>query len=149
MRGKARTKGTPKILDILYKQGKWYASVVFDCQPEREQNNLTGAISLDWGVETFATLAHDDGEYTFIHNECHLRNELSKLKQLQRDLCRKKRGSRNWQRLKKQVAALHGKIARKRHEFLYQTSAKLAKQNSLIAVEKLNIKGMTAPVEYN
>lgn len=143
MRGKARTQGMPKTLDIMYKQGKWYASVVFDCQPEREQNKLTGAIGLDWGVETFATLAHDDGKYTAIHNERHLRNELAKLKQLQCDLSSKKRGSRNWQKLKKQLAALHGKIARKRHEFLHQTSAKLAKENSLIAVEKLNIKCMT------
>ena len=63
---------------------------------------------------------------------------------MQRDLSRKKRGSRNCQRLKKKLAALHSKIARKRHEFLHQTSAKLVKENSLIAVEKLNVKGMTA-----
>ena len=97
MRGKARTQGIPKMLDIMYKQGKWYASVVFDCQPKRKQEEITGAIGLDWGVEIFATLAHDSGEYTAIHNERHLRNELAKLKQLQRDLSRKKRGSRNWQ----------------------------------------------------
>ena len=144
MRGKARTQGNPKTLNIMYKQGKWYASVVFDCQPEREQDKITGAMGLDWGVETFATLAHDSGEYTAIHNERHLRNELAKLKRLQRDLSRKKRGSRNWEKLKKQLAVLHGKIARKRHEFLHQTSAKLVKENSLIAVEKLNVKGMTA-----
>ena len=144
MRGKARTQGTPKTLDIMYKQGKWYASIVFDCQSKRKQENITGAIGLDRGVETFATMAHDSGKYTAIHNERHLRKELTKLKQLQCDLSRKKRGSRNWQRLKKQLAALYGKIARKRHEFLHQTSAKLVKENSLIAVEKLNIKGMTA-----
>lgn len=144
MRGKARTQGIPKTLDIMYKQGKWYASVVFECNPQRKQDNVTGAIGLDWGVETFATLAHNDGKYTAIHNERHLRNELAKLKQLQRDLSRKKRGSRNWQKLKKKLAALHSKIARKRHEFLHQTSAKLVKENSLIAVEKLCIKNMTA-----
>jgi len=144
MRGKARTQGKPKTLDILYKQGKWYASVVFECSPEREQIPITGAIGLDWGVETFATLAHDSGDYTAIHNERHLRCELTKLKQLQRDLSRKKRGSRNWQKAKKKIAALHSKIARKRHEFLHQNSAKFAKENSLIAVEKLNVKNMTA-----
>ncbi len=129
----SRTQGTSKTLDIMYKQGKWYASVVFDCEPKRKQEEIMGFIGLDWGVETFAALAHDSGEYTAIHNECHLRNELAKLKQLQRDLSRKK-----------QLAVLHGKIARKRHEFLHQTSAKLVKENSLIAVEKLNVKGMTA-----
>ncbi len=161
IRGKARTPGEPKTLDILYRQGKWYASVVFECTPEREKNTRTGAIGLDWGVETFATLAHDDGEYTAIHNECHLRNELTKLKRLQRDLSRNKRGSRNWQKSKKKLAALHSKITRasvvgvgtshtnedstaKRHDFLHQTSTRIVKENSMIAVEKLNIKGMTA-----
>jgi len=95
-------------------------------------------------VETFATLAHDNDEYTAIENERHMRLELDRLKQLQRDCSRKKRGSRNWSKAKQKVAALHVKIARKRHEFLHQTSARIVKENSLIAVEKLSIKGMTA-----
>lgn len=144
MRGKGRTQGIPKTLDILYKQGKWYASVVFECEPQRKQDKITGAIGLDWGVETFATLAHDSGEYSSIENERHLRCELDKLKQLQQNMARKKRGSRNWQKLKKQVAALHAKIARKRHEFLHQTTAEVVKHKALIAVEKLNTKPMTA-----
>ncbi len=144
MRGKARTPGPPKTLDIVYKQGKWYASVVFECEPERKQNAITRAIGLDWGVETFATLAHDNDEYTAIENERHMLLELDRLKQLQRDCSRKKRGSRNWSKAKQKIAALHAKIARKRHEFLHQTSARIVKENSLIAVEKLSIKGMTA-----
>jgi len=144
MRGKARTPGKPKTLDILYKQGKWYASVVFECEPERKQNAMTGAVGLDWGVETFATLAHDGNDYTAIENERHLRSALNQLKGLQRDLSRKKRDSRNWSKAKKRVTALHSKIARKRHEFLHQTSTKIVRENSLIAVEKLSIKGMTA-----
>lgn len=145
MRGKARTQGKPKTLDIVYKQGKWYASVVFECEPERKQNVVTSAVGLDWGVETFATLAHDDdNKYTAIENKRHLRSELNRLKQLQRDCSRKKRGSRNWAKAKKRIATLHAKIARKRRDFLHQTSTQIVKENSLIAVEKLNIKGMTS-----
>lgn len=149
MRGVPRNQGEPKTLDILYKQGKWYASVVFACEPSRKPKAkappiIKGAVGLDWGVETFATLAHDSGEYSSIENERHLRCELDKLKQLQQNMARKKRGSRNWKKLKKQVAALHAKIARKRHEFLHQTTAEVVKSNALIAVEKLNAKTMTA-----
>jgi len=129
MRGKARTPGKPKTLDIMHKQGKWYASVVFECEPERKQNAVTNAIGLDWGVETFATLAHDNDEYTAIENKRHLRSELNQLKQLQRDCSRKKRGSRNWSKAKQKIAALHTKIARKRHEFLHQISSQLVKEN--------------------
>jgi len=149
MRGQARTPGTPKTLDILYKRGKWYASVVLVCEPERKPKEhepplVKGAVGLDWGVESFATLAHDSGDYSRIENERHLRLELQKLAQLQREMSHKKRGSRNWYKAKKKVAALHSKIARKRHEFLHQSSAWVVKANGLIAVEKLNTKGMTA-----
>jgi len=149
MRGKPRNQGEPKTLDIFYKQGKWYASVVFACEPSRKPKTedssiIKGAVGLDWGVETFATLAHDSGKYSAVENERHLRCALGKLKQFQQNMASKKRGSRNWQKLKKQVAALHAKIARKRHEFLHQTTAQVVKHNALIAVEKLNTKAMTA-----
>lgn len=166
MRGVPRNQGDSKTLDILYKRGKWYASVVFACEPSREPKIdavaicndscvvdscrakdppiIKGAVGLDWGVETFATLAHDNGEYSRLENERHLRSALEQLRQLQQSMARKKRGSRNWQKLKKQVAALHAKIARKRHEFLHQTTAEVVKHNALIAVEKLNTRAMTA-----
>jgi putative transposase len=149
IRGQARTLGIPKTLDILYKGGKWYASVVLACEPERNPKEhepplVKGAVGLDWGVESFATLAHDSGDYSRIENERHLRLELQKLAQLQRTMSHKKLGSRNWHKAKKKVAALHSKIARKRHEFLHQSSALVVKANGLIAVEKLNTKGMTA-----
>lgn len=142
LRGKARTLGTPKTMEILYKQGKWYASVVMDCEPVRESG--TRAIGIDWGVETFATLAQDDGSFEAISNERHLQSHLPALARLQRDLARKKRGSRNWRKLKQQLAAQHARIARQRQEFLHQTTARIVKNHALIAVEKLNVKAMTA-----
>lgn len=123
--------------------------MVLACEPERKPKEhepplVKGAVGLDWGLESFATLAHDSGDYSRIENERHLRLELQKLAQLQREMSHKKRGSRNWYKAKKKVAALHSKIARKRHEFLHQSSAWVVKANGLIAVEKLNTKGMTA-----
>lgn len=150
LRGKARTLGTPKTLEILYKpcpeqgrrEGKWYASVVMDCEPVRESG--TQAVGIDWGVETFATLAQDDGSFEAIANERHLQSHLPALARLQQDLARKKRGSRNWRKLKQQLASLHARIARQRQEFLHQSTARIVKNHALIAVEKLNVKAMTA-----
>ncbi len=49
MRGQARDWGTPKTCTILFKQGKWYASITVDCLPSRIQTDM-GAIGLDFGV---------------------------------------------------------------------------------------------------
>lgn len=142
LRGEARTLGTPKTLQILYQQDKWYASVVMDCEPIRESGEK--AVGIDWGVETFATLAQDDESLEAIANERHLQPHLAELSRLQRDLARKKRGSRNGRKLKQRIAALHARIARQRQDFLHQTTARIVKEHALIAVEKLNVKAMTA-----
>jgi putative transposase len=60
IRGKARTEGTPKTLEVMHKQGRWYASVTVVCEPKRARLG-NGAAGLDWGVETFATVANQDG----------------------------------------------------------------------------------------
>jgi putative transposase len=42
------------------------------------------------------------------------------------------------------VRALHGKVARQRHDFLHQITADLVRRHGAIAVEELNIRGMSA-----
>jgi putative transposase len=62
----------------------------------------------------------------------------------QQNLSRKKRGSNNRKKAKIAVAKLHAKVANNRKEFLHQTTARIVKTSALIAVEKLNIKNMSA-----
>ena len=99
---------------------------------------------LDWGLETFATIAKHDGDSTGIKNPRFLKKELKQLKTKQRSLSRKKRGSNNGKKCRKAVAKLHAKVANRRKEFLHQTTAKLVKDSGYIAVEKLNVKNMSA-----
>ena len=42
IRGKARTWGTPTTCTIVYRQGKWFASITVNCDPVRETG--TGAV---------------------------------------------------------------------------------------------------------
>lgn len=63
-RGRARTPGDVKTCEIQHKAGRWYASLTMSCQPRREGG--TSAVGLDWGVETFATLAHEHGDFSAI-----------------------------------------------------------------------------------
>ena len=103
-----------------------------------------GAIGIDWGLETFATVVDANGKTTDIKNPRFVRKNLKSLKADQRKLSKKKRGSSNRKRARKRVAKRHGKIANQRKDFLHQTTARLIKENALIATEKLNVKGMSS-----
>lgn len=142
IRGQAKHLGTPKTCEIQHKQGKWYASVSIDCETTRTSGQE--AVGIDWGLETFATMAKHGGLSESIKNPRFLKNQLKTLKTKQQNLSRKKHGSNNRKLAKQAVAKLHAKITNTRKEFLHQTTAKIIKDSALIAVEKLNIKGMSS-----
>jgi putative transposase len=142
IRGRARSIGAPKTMEIQRKQGKWYASVTVNCQPKRSKG--ARAIGIDWGLETYATLVDSDGLAESIENPRFVRNSLKSLKTKQQQLSKKKKGSNNRNKSRQVVAKLHGKIANQRKDFLHKTTAGLVKISALIATEKLNTKNMSA-----
>lgn len=143
LRGKARTAGTPKTCEIIHKSGKWYASITIECIPKR--NMGTKAVGLDWGVEKFLTLHNHHGQTEFINNPRHLKSELQTIKKLQQAISRKtNKKSNNRRKAVKAFAKQHIKIANRRKNFHHQLAVRIVKENSLIAVETLSIKSMTA-----
>jgi putative transposase len=142
LRGKAKHVGVLKTCEIQHKQGAWYASITLKCSPARVCGEQ--AIGIDWGLETFATIAKHDGGAEEIANPRILRKHLKALQVKQRSLSRKKRGSQNRTRAKLKVAKLHSQVANARKEFMHQMTAKIVKSSSLIAVEQLNVKGMSS-----
>jgi putative transposase len=84
MRGKARTAGQPKTLEILHENGRWYASVTISCYPTRVRGNK--AASIDWGITTFATIVFDDETVEQIENPRHIRTNLKELKRAHREV---------------------------------------------------------------
>lgn len=142
IRGKARTIGEPKTCEIQHKDGRWYASITIECCPQRTGGML--AAGMDWGVETFATLALSDGTMEHIDNPRHTRRGLEQLRAAQRALAKKRRGSKNREKARARVARLHQKTANQRRDFLHQTSARLIALLAVLATEALGIKAMTA-----
>ena len=142
IRGKARTPGNPKTMEIRHKNGQWFASITLNCEPKRKSGQKSAG--LDWGVESFSTLAFEDGTTETIKNPRHINQAIDQLRRAQRDLSRKKRGSNNRIKARRKVTVLHAKVANKRSDFLHKKSAQLVSELQLIATEKLNIKGMTS-----
>lgn len=66
-----------------------------------------------------------------------------KLKLLQRRLKRKQLGSANWKKQQKKIARLHERIANSRKDFHYKAAHKLCDGADVVAIEKLNLVGLS------
>lgn len=141
LRGRGRTLGEIKTCEIQHMSGRWYAALTVACKPQRTGGRE--AIGLDWGVETFATIAHENGTFSALENPRFVRRAAERLAAAQRDLATKKQDSHRRAKAKRAVAAIHRKTANCRRDFLHKASAKVVAQASLIATESLTIANMT------
>jgi putative transposase len=138
IRGRVKFDGLPKTMDVIHERGKWLISVVFEASVKRVAGSQQ--IGVDWGVENFLTLS--TGET--IANPRFGKNEAGRLKQRERRLSRKKRGSRNYYKALRVVAKSRNRVTCRRRDFLHKTSAALVGRASLIATEMLQIRNITA-----
>ncbi|MHB8433464.1 MAG: RNA-guided endonuclease InsQ/TnpB family protein [Candidatus Tyrphobacter sp.] len=141
VRGRARAPGKVKTCEIQHKAGRWYASLTLACDPQRTGGMQ--AVGLDWGVETFATLAHEDQAFSAIENPRFFARMKARLESAQQNLARKAKRSKNRTKARRIVGVIQRKTANQRRDFLHQCSAKLVAAANLIATESLSIKTMT------
>ncbi len=144
MRGQARTWGQPSTCTIVYRSGKWYASITVKCVPQRQTGE--DSIGLDFGCKT--AIATSDGEK--IEPPKFLFFAQSKINQISKQLRRKRkpekgkcRGSVRWKKAQKKIAKLKKQVAQQRQNWVHHQAVEIVSSNSLIATEKLNLKGMT------
>ncbi|MEN9232214.1 MAG: transposase [Thermostichus sp. DG02_5_bins_236] len=116
---------------MLYRSGKWYAWITVECEVVRETG--AGAIGLDMGCLT--AVATSDGE-KIANPPAH-----SKIRQVQRQLRRKKKFSCRWKCIQK--PKLHRKVANQRQNWVHQQAAQIVSRSSLVATEKLEVQKMT------
>lgn len=144
MRGEARTWGKPTTCTIVYRSGKWYASITVKCSPQRETG--TGAIGLDFGCKT--AIAKSDGKK--IEPPRFLAKAQAKIKHLSQELRRKRKperrkckASRRWKKAQAKISKVQKTVAQQRQNWVHHQAVEIVSGNSLIATEKLNLKGMT------
>jgi putative transposase len=96
------------------------------------------AVGIDLGLKTFLVTSDDQ---TIANSRYYARDE-KKLAQAQRRHARKKKGGKNREKARRKVARLHARIADTRRDFQQQVSTRLIRENQVICLETLNIKGM-------
>lgn len=130
--------GTPKNATLIIEPTGIFISIQCENVPKKfDSENQT--IGLDMGISHFCI----DSEGNFIANPQHFKKYEDWLRIENRSLARKKKGSNSWIKQGKKLSLLHHKIGNIRRDFLHKESTKIAKQNNLVYMEDLNIKGMS------
>lgn len=133
-----RIEGEIKTLTVKrMPSGKWFA--YFSCRVEEQPKEKPfKEVGIDVGLNCFAMLS--DGSK--IENPRYYRKEEPKLARLQRQLSRKKKGSRNNNKARIKITRLHEKILNRRNDFLHKTSRWVANKYQVVYVEDLKIWNM-------
>jgi putative transposase len=131
-----------KTATITQKADGWYLILSLENvtvpQLSPESPTMDNTIGIDMGLKSFLTDSNGEG----IAIPQHYRKAERRLKQLQRSLSRKKKGSSNRRKAVKQVAKQHLRVANSRKDFHYKTAKKLLTKGKNIGHESLNIKGL-------
>lgn len=118
--------------------GRWFVSLLVDdpeIQPLKPCNSKVG---IDLGISSMATLS--TGEK--IANPRHFNRLYKRLRKAQKALARKQKRSNNRYKARLRVARIQARIKDSRQDFLHKLTTQLVRENQVIAVESLHVKGM-------
>lgn len=130
-----------KTVSVTKKADGYYVTLSLDDQtvptikPDFNSDNIVG---IDVGLIDFYVAS--DGSR--INAPKHLRKAERKLKSAQRRVSRRKKGFNRRKKAIKKLAIQHKKVADTRKDFHFKTARTLLDKYDVIAVEKLNIKGL-------
>jgi putative transposase len=129
-----------RILSVTLRRrvNRWFVSVTVEEELPDPELPMGGAVGVDLGVKTLATLS--DG--TSFPNPRALGRRLRKLQQLSKALSRKKKGSKNREKARLRLARMYLKIFNIRQDTLHKVTTYLAKSHSRIVIEDLGVSGM-------
>ena len=119
--------------------GKWCISIAVDVQKDTTLPKTDKYIGVDLGVKDIAITS--DG-FKFANPRWINKSE-KKLKRLQRELARRKRASKRRERTRLRLARQHNRITNQRKDWLHKITTYLIRSYDVIALEDLNVRGMT------
>jgi len=131
-------QGTIKTLTIRRdKIGNWYACFACEVEPVMLPESEK-AVGIDVGLESFATLS--DGRK--IANPRFFQRDEQELAKTQRKLAKTAKGSSMWRKRVRAIQHIYQRITNRRKDFAHKLSRSLVNEYGIIALEKLNEKGM-------
>jgi putative transposase len=133
-----RFEGKINGITIYRSADYWYISINVETNHQPPLCENQARVGVDLGIKTLATFS--DGKT--IPNHRPLKQKQDKLKRLQRQLCRRQRGSKNRSKIKNKIAKLHHQIMNKRQDTLHKLTTQLTRDYRHIVIEDLDISEM-------
>ena len=128
-----------KILSArISKQAAWWFVSITVEMTDVVPLNPHLSVGVDVGLNRLATLS-DGRRY---ENQRPLVQQLRKLRRLNKQLARRKKGGKNWLKTKEKLSRLHYEIACIRLDWLHKLTTAIARTAGIVAVEDLHVKGL-------
>lgn len=115
----------------------WFVSIMVEV-PDTQPEKRPAAVGIDVGLNRLATLSTGEG----VENQVFLKTALKKLRQANKRLHRRVKGSKNREKARRQIARLHYRITSLREDVLHKLTTRLAACYGIIGIENLNLKGL-------
>ena len=119
--------------------GEYHLSILVDGDlTHKGLKDTDKAVGIDLGIKDFVITSNGE-----VFRNLHFKKtETKKIKRLQRQLSRKKKGSNNRKKARIKLAKLYKKINDSKQYYLHAVSNSLIDENQVICMEDLNVKGM-------
>jgi len=129
--------GKVKTCTVRRYGSKWFVCFSVE-QPDNLLPKSEEAVGLDAGLNSF--LALSNGE--FVDNPRFFRRDEKALAKAGRKQAKTVKRSKERRKANRVLSRIHERIRNRRHDFVHQTARRLVNRFGVIAVEKLNVKGM-------
>jgi putative transposase len=130
--------GLLKRATIIKEIDQWFVALSTEAEQQISLEKSKNSLGVDVGIGNLVGLSNGE----LIPNPKFLKQSAEKIKHLQRELSRKKKGSNRREKTKLLLAKSWRKVRRQRDDFAHKLSFKLAKENGTVVFEELKINRM-------
>ena len=121
--------------------GKYYMSILVDDGldlPTKASVNHETSVGIDVGIKDFAVLSNGQ----VFENPKYLEKAEKRLRELQRRLAKKEKGSNRRAKARLAVAKAYEKVRNCRSDYIHKVTSKIIRENQTVIIEDLNVEGM-------
>ena len=129
--------GNIKTCTVRRINSKWFVCFSSESEPEFLPPSAE-EVGIDVGLRTFASLSNGES----VDNPRFFHRDEKALAKAGRKQSKTKKGSRLRKKANKVLSRIHERVRNRRHDFVHQFARRLVNRFGVIAVEKLNVKGM-------
>ncbi len=138
IRWSRRFAGDPSSVTVMLdKAGRYHVSILVDEEIE-PLPPIERTVGIDLGL--MHTVIPSQGEP--VDNPRYFEHDERRLAKAQRELARKRKGSKNREKARLKVARIHARIADRRRDWLHKLTTRLIRENQVVCAESLAVKNM-------